>query len=150
MTAPRRLLAGALGRDAHTVHAVGLAAADAHRGLALRQHNGVGLDVLAGAPGKAQRRPLGLGGLALRDDFPFGRGRVAQVHVLAQHAAVDRAQFIGAARWSGRAIATRRQFLRAARAWRASVGEARRGNALHKQVTQRLGGGHVKRRGWRR
>ena len=59
------------------VDAVGLAATNADRRLTLNQDDRVGLDVLARLPRKAQRRPLGFGGLALADHFPRNAAFVA-------------------------------------------------------------------------
>ena len=56
-------LAGALDGDAHTIHPVGLPAANADRGLAVGKDDGVRLDVLAGLPGETQRLPLFVRGL---------------------------------------------------------------------------------------
>jgi hypothetical protein len=58
ITAPAAARSRPLDRDAHAVDPVGLPAADADGGFALPQHDGIGFDVLAGFPGKAQGGPF--------------------------------------------------------------------------------------------
>src|SRR5690606_7513165 len=70
---PFRAHAGSLHRDTDGVDPVGLTSADADRGLALCEDDGVRLDMPDGAPGEGERGDLLWRRLAARDGLP-GRG----------------------------------------------------------------------------